>query len=274
MIGTGGPNDGPLPATAIVTGGTGAIGLEIARTLARGGRRVALLDRGDVAPKAKSIRGAIGLSCDLLDDGELREAFATATRALGPIGIVVHAAGIAEVAPFLDTDRAAFERVFAVNTTSAFALFQLAARELVASGHAGRFVAIASISGARAGYGRTAYGTSKAALIHLMGQIALELAPYGITANTVAPGPVDTPMSRSGHTAEMRADYVRTIPAGRYGTEGEVAHATAFLVSEEARYITGHTLYVDGGYMAAGMGVAIAQSAAAIRRGQRRKGET
>lgn len=272
MIGNGSP-EGPLPATAIVTGGTGAIGLEIARVLAGGGRRVALLDRGDVVSRAKSIRGAIGLSCDLLDDVALGEAFAAATRAMGPIGVVVHAAGIAEVAPFLDTDRAAFERVFTVNTTSAFALFQRAARELVATGHAGRFVSIASISGARAGYGRTSYGTSKAALIHLMGQIALELAPYGITANTVAPGPIDTPMSRGAHTAEMRADYVRTIPAGRYGVGADVAHATAFLVSEEARYISGHTLFVDGGYMAAGMGVNIAQSAAAIRRGQRRKDE-
>lgn len=273
MIGNCAP-EGPLPATALITGGTGVIGLEIARHLARGGRRVALLDRGDVASRAKSIRGAIGLSCDLLDDAALGEAFASATRTLGPIGIVIHSAAITEVAPFLDTDRVAFERVLTVNTTSAFALFQLAARELVAVGHAGRFVAIASVSGARAGYGRTSYGTSKAALIHLMGQIALELAPYGITCNTVAPGPVDTPMSRDAHTAEVRADYVRTIPAGRYGTEAEVAHATAFLVSEEARYITGHTLYVDGGYMAAGMGVGIAQSAAAIRRGQRRKDES
>ena len=100
-----------------------------------------------------------------------------------------------------------------------------------------------------------------------MGQISLELGPYGITANSVAPGPVDTPFSRANHTAEQRADYQRTIPLVRFGEAGEVAHAVEFLADDAAGYISGQTLFVDGGYMAAGMGVTIAQSAAAIRRG-------
>lgn len=187
-------------------------------------------------------------------------------RLAGPVGVVVHAAGVAPVAPFLDTERETFERAIAVNLTAGFTLFRLVARDLVEMGAAGRLVGIASISGARAGFGRAAYGTAKAGLIHLVGQIAMELGPYGITANAVAPGPVDTPLAREAHTAEMRADYMRTIPMARFGEPEEVAHAAAFLAHEESGYITGQTLFVDGGYMVAGMGVSIAQSAAAVRR--------
>ena len=84
----------------------------------------------------------------------------------------------------------------------------------------------------------------------------------------MAPGPVDTPFSRERHTAEARADYQRTIPMARYGESEEIARAVAFLAAEESGYISGHTLFVDGGYMAAGMGVSTAHSAAAIRRVQ------
>jgi len=258
---------GPLPATALVTGGAGAIGFAIARRLSAVGRRVALIDSSQAAPeRAAGLPGGIGLTADVADEAALRRAYAEAVQAHGPMGIVVHAAGIAPVAPFLDTHREDFDRALSVNLTAAFSIFQLAARDLVAEGMAGRFVSVASISGARAGYGRTAYGTAKAGLIHLTGQIAMELGPYGITCNAVAPGPVDTPLAREAHTAEARADYMRTIPMARFGAAEEVAHAAAFLTDEEAAYITGQTLFVDGGYMVAGMGVSIAQSAAAIRR--------
>ncbi|WMS42998.1 SDR family NAD(P)-dependent oxidoreductase [Acuticoccus sp. MNP-M23] len=256
-----------VPRTVLVTGGAGALGFAIAQRLGTD-RTVALVDIGDnVAERAAALPDAIGLSCDLADSASLNTAYREVVRQLGPVGVVVHAAGAARVDPFLDCDRANFEEALAINVTAAFEIFRLAGIDLVADGSAGRFISIASVSGARAGFGRTAYGTSKAALIHLMGQISLELGPYGITANAVAPGPVDTAFSRANHTAEQRADYQRTIPLARFGEAEEVAHATAFLAEDQAGYITGQTLFVDGGYMSAGMGVTIAQSAAAIRRG-------
>lgn len=258
---------GPVPRTALITGGAGALGFAIAERLHAAGRRVALLDHVEATrDRADALDGALAVRCDIADTVALRRGYDEAKAALGPIGIVVHCAAIAAVSPFLDTDRGFFDHSLAVNLGAAFSLYQSAARDLVAEGRGGRMIAITSISGARAGYGRTAYGTSKAALIHLVGQMALELGPYGITANSVAPGPVDTPFSRNAHTAEARADYHRTIPMGRYGTEADVASATAYLASDEAGYVNGQTLFVDGGYMASGMGVTMAQSQAAIRR--------
>jgi len=263
------PGARPVPATVIVTGGAGALGFAIAKALSPQ-RSVCLLDVGDtVHERAAELARGFGLTCDVGDEAALRAAYAAAFERQGPPGIVVHAAGTAPVAPFLDTARETFEAMLNVHLLAGFDLFRLAANDLVLRGLAGRFVAVASISGARAGYGRAAYGTAKAGLVHLCAQMALELGPYGITANAVAPGPVDTPLSRRAHTAETRADYQRTIPMARYGEAQEVARAVAFLAGEDAGYICGQTLFVDGGYMAAGMGVAIAQSAAAIRRAKK-----
>lgn len=278
MMGNGHPMSeaAPVPATALITGGAGVLGSAIARRLAAAGRRIALLDLASAAPADRAAEigaDALGVSCDVCDSDALRHAYGEVVRTFGPVGIVVHAAGVAPVAPFLDTDLGTFERTLSVHTSAAFVIFQLAARDLVEEGAGGRLLAISSITGGRPGFGRVAYGTSKAALMHLVGQMALELGPYGITANALAPGPVDTPLSREAHTAEARADYIRTIPMARFGEEAEIAHAAAFLASDEASYISGQTLFVDGGYMAGGMGVSIAQSAAAVRRADPRRRE-
>jgi NAD(P)-dependent dehydrogenase (short-subunit alcohol dehydrogenase family) len=117
----------------------------------------------------------------------------------------------------------------------------------------GRIVNVASASGFRASLARTAYGTSKAAVIGLTRQMAVELAPLGITANAIAPGPVDTPMTREFQSPVMRRNLIRGIPAGRYGTPEEMAAMVSFLASEDAAYVTGHTFPVDGGLLAAGV---------------------
>ena len=117
----------------------------------------------------------------------------------------------------------------------------------------GRIVNIASVAGIRAvGTGRTAYGTSKAAVIALTRQMAVELAEYGITANAVAPGPVDTPMTRALHTDRFREEYAKAIPMNRYGSTAEIAAAVMYLVSDAASYTSGVVLPVDGGFLASG----------------------
>jgi meso-butanediol dehydrogenase / (S,S)-butanediol dehydrogenase / diacetyl reductase len=123
------------------------------------------------------------------------------------------------------------------------------------AGSRGSIVHIASISGLRASTLRVAYGTSKAALIHLMRQQAAELGVQGIRVNAVAPGPVETAMAAQVHSAAIRAGYHAAIPLGRYGTPQEIADAVGFLCSEAASYVNGQVLAVDGGFDATGIGL-------------------
>ena len=136
--------------------------------------------------------------------------------------------------------------------TGALLCSQIAAR-LMMPRRWGRIINIASVAGMRSvGSGRTAYGTSKAALIGLTRQIASELAEHGITANAVAPGPVDTPLTKVLHSEQFRGAYTAAIPMKRYGAPEEIASLVSFLASEHAGYITGAAIPVDGGFMAAG----------------------
>ena len=117
----------------------------------------------------------------------------------------------------------------------------------------GRIVTLASTAGIRGGTGRTAYGAAKGGVITLTKVMAVELAPLGITANTLAPGAIETELVRKMHSAETRVVYRRGIPLDRYGVPEEVAAAALFLASDEARYVTGAVLAVDGGFLAAGV---------------------
>ena len=145
-----------------------------------------------------------------------------------------------------------FTRTMNINVTGTLLCSQAAAR-LMVKHRWGRIINIASVAGMRAvGKGRTAYGTSKGAVIALTRQMAVELAEHGITANAVSPGPVDTPMTKLLHTAKFKQEYSSAIPMNRYGTVSEVAAAVAFLASEQASYITGISMPVDGGFLASG----------------------
>ena len=144
----------PRTGALLVTGGAGALGFAIAERLGKD-RTVALVDIGDnVAERASALPNAIGLSCDLADTASLNAAYRAVVQQLGPVGVVVHAAGVGRVEPFLDTGRAAFEQALAINVTAGFEIFRLAGADLVADGSAGRFIATASVSGARAVSGR------------------------------------------------------------------------------------------------------------------------
>jgi NAD(P)-dependent dehydrogenase (short-subunit alcohol dehydrogenase family) len=197
---------------------------------------------------------ALVLPEDLADAGAAKRIAAETVKEFGRIDALVNNAGIAVFKPILETSLAEWQRVLAVNLGGAFICTHACAPVMLKTG-GGAVVNIASISGLRASTLRVAYGTSKAALIHLTKQYAAELGTVGIRVNCVAPGPVDTAMAKLVHTVAIRQDYYDTIPLNRYGTPEEIAAAVFFLCSKEANYVNGQTLAADGGFEAVGVGL-------------------
>jgi NAD(P)-dependent dehydrogenase (short-subunit alcohol dehydrogenase family) len=195
---------------------------------------------------------ASAIELDVGNPESIAKAFAQVEQHYDRCDVLVNCAGIAKVFPFLDFPLDNFVATMNVNVTGTLLCAQHAARLMVRN-RWGRIVNIASVAGMRAvGTGRTAYGTSKGAVIALTRQMAVELAEFGVTANAVAPGPVDTPMTRVLHTDRFREEYARAIPMNRYGTTAEIASAVMYLVSDDASYVSGVTLPVDGGFLASG----------------------
>ncbi len=244
---------------AIVTGGARGIGLAIARRFLAQGYRVALLDIDGKTLKAtyKALADkarVLALHCDVSDAKQVDKAIAKVAKHFGRIDALVNNAGIAIFKPILETSFAEWQKVLATNLGGAFNCTHTCAPYMLANG-GGAIVNIASISGLRASTLRVAYGTSKAALIHLTKQYAVELGTAGIRVNCVAPGPVDTDMAKLVHSVAIRSDYHDVIPLERYGTPEEIANAVVFLCSDEASYINGQTLAADGGFEAMGVGL-------------------
>ena len=243
---------------AVVTGGAVGIGGATCERLAQDGIKVLVadIDFDKAATTAQRIRegggAAAPLRIDVASPEAIRTAFDQVEREHGRCDILVNSAGIAKTFPFLEFPLDNWLATMNVNVTGTLVCSQHAARLMAREGW-GRIVNIASVAGLRAvGKGRTAYGTSKAAVIGLTRQMAAELAELNITANAICPGPVDTPMTQVLHSAEFRRQYASAIPAGRYGMANEIAATAAFLVSEPAAYINGVALPVDGGFMASG----------------------
>jgi NAD(P)-dependent dehydrogenase (short-subunit alcohol dehydrogenase family) len=243
---------------ALVTGAAKGIGATIAARLARGGLCVLMADVDEEGARSAAAvleaegLEAHGLRLDVSDPASVAAAFASVDARWGRCDVLVNNAGIAKTFAFLEFPLDAWRAHLEVNVTGVLLCSQHGARLMQRRGW-GRVVNVASVAGMRAvGVGRTAYGTSKAAVIGLTRQMAVELAADGITANAVAPGPVDTPMTRVLHSERFREDYSSAIPMRRYGTQEEVAATVAFLASEEASYITGAVLPVDGGFLASG----------------------
>ena len=251
-------DDRTLRRVAVVTGGAQGIGAEICRRLAAAGVTVWVADidlsAAEAYAAALCAQGgrAAALHLDVGTAASVTEAFARVAAEDGRCDILVNCAGIAKVFPFLEFPLENFVATMNVNVTGTLLCAQHAARMMVREGW-GRIVNIASVAGLRAvGTGRTAYGTSKGAVIALTRQMAVELAEHGVTANAVCPGPVDTPMTRVLHSDRFREDYAKAIPAQRYGTTGEIASAVMYLVSEDASYVSGIAMPVDGGFLASG----------------------
>ncbi len=243
---------------AVVTGGAMGIGAEVCRRLGAAGFVVVVADRDQPAAEntANELRTAGATAeaqaIDVGDAASVDRAFEAIEQRHGRCDVLVNSAGIAKVYPFLEFPDDNFAATMAINVNGTFLCSQRAARLMVRN-QWGRIVNIASVAGMRAvGSGRTAYGTSKGAVIALTRQMAVELAQHGVTANAVAPGPVDTPMTRELHTERFRQEYCNAIPMNRYGTTGEIAAAVMYLVSNDAAYTSGVTLPVDGGFLASG----------------------
>lgn len=238
-----------MAKTALITGAARGIGLTTAKRFAAEGWRVLMLDvlEDQLHTEAASL-GAQPVVCDISDPEQVAHVLAGLSR----LDALVNNAGAADFGPIQQTDFAAWRRIMATNLDGTFLMSQHAA-PLLENG--GAIVNITSISGLRASTLRVAYGTSKAAVEHLTLQQAAEYGEIGIRVNAVAPGPVETAMAKKVHTPAIRAAYHDAIPLNRYGTEEEIANAIWFLCSDQASYITGQILAVDGGFDAVGIGL-------------------
>jgi NAD(P)-dependent dehydrogenase (short-subunit alcohol dehydrogenase family) len=243
---------------ALVTGAASGIGLAIVERLIEAGWKVAAVDRdeGALASLAGKIAKPQRLFTSVLDvtnEAAAEKAIAMAGEALGRIDGVVNSAGIAADIPALDTPVELFRKILDVNVVGTFIVARAAARVMRNTG-GGAIVNVSSVAGLRGGKGRSAYGSSKGAVIVLTQVLANDLARYGIRVNAVAPGPVDTPMMQALHTERDRALWASHIPMRRYAKPDEIASVIEFLLDgTRSSFVTGEIVAVDGGFRGAGI---------------------
>jgi len=234
------PTAPPTGRSVLVTGGNRGIGLAIARALAARGDRVTITHRSGEPPA-----GLAGVICDVTDPASIDAAFTQVEAQQGPVEILVANAGITDDTLLLRMSEDTFSSVIDANLTGAYRVAKRAASGMLRK-RWGRMIFISSVVGLSGGAGQANYASSKAGLVGLARSIARELGSRNITANVIAPGFVNTDMTQALPEAR-RADIVAQVPLKRYAEPAEVAAAVAFLASDQAGYITGAVLPVDGG---------------------------
>jgi 3-oxoacyl-[acyl-carrier protein] reductase len=235
---------------AIVTGASRGIGRAVARTLASAGASVVAGARGEhaaaVVEEITAAGGkAIAVALDVTDDGSIAAAVARASSEFGKVDILINNAGITRDTLMLRMKREDWDAVIATNLTGAFTCTQAVLKGMVKQRY-GRIVTISSVVGQSGNAGQANYAASKAGLIGFSKALAREVASRNITVNVVAPGLIDTDMTRA-ITDAAQQDWTASIPLGRLGTPDDIAAAVCFLASDAASYITGHVLAVNGG---------------------------
>jgi NAD(P)-dependent dehydrogenase (short-subunit alcohol dehydrogenase family) len=235
---------------ALVTGAAQGIGLSCAEALAEDGFRVVLADINEtgVLNAAKSIDGAVGIACDMGDPAAITAMFDKIEAELGPVSALVNNAGVAMPGDFLEYDLETFNKVIAINLNSVFLATQRAAKTMIAQGIEGAIVNMSSINAQLAIPAIPAYCASKGGVMQLTKVAAIALAKNNIRVNAVGPGSIDTAMMAgvNANPDAFKTAMSRT-PLGRSGTAREIGDVVAFLASKKASYITGETIYVDGG---------------------------
>jgi NAD(P)-dependent dehydrogenase (short-subunit alcohol dehydrogenase family) len=234
---------------ALVTGAAQGIGLACVERLLSEGAQVVGVDINPSVEETMVGLGATGLVTDMADKAQVDAMVAQAIDIMGQVDILVSNAGITAPGDFLDYDYADFERVLRVNLHSAFLGGQAVARHIVARGGNGSIINMSSVNGILALPNQTAYVTSKGGLNQLTKVMAISLADKGVRVNGVGPGTIVTEMSKARvlATEESRNRILSRTPMGRPGDVFEIASVVAFLASDDASYMTGQTLYVDGG---------------------------
>jgi meso-butanediol dehydrogenase/(S,S)-butanediol dehydrogenase/diacetyl reductase len=250
---------GEINEVAVVTGGARGIGLAIGHWFVAHGYNIALLDidRATLAATEATLalpERVLAVPCDVSSPAEVEAAAGLVMAKWSRVDALVNNAGVAVFKPALETSFEEWRHVLGTNLDGAFLCTQ-AFGTIMKAQRRGAIVNIASISGLRASTLRVAYGTSKAAIIHLTKQYAVELGNFGVRVNAVCPGPVETEMAKLVHSVAIRSDYYDAVPLGRYGTTEEMANLVGFLCSKEASYVNGQSLANDGGFEAAGVGI-------------------
>lgn len=237
----------------LVAGGSRGIGLAAAQRFAEEGCAVHLcgVDEGEVADAVAQVEGARGTVCDVSVEADVGRLLADAVDAMGGLDVVANNAGIARKETFLDMPAASWDEVLAVNLRGMFLVAQAAARHMVERNTGGAIVNMASVNGLHGEPDFAHYNASKGGVVLLTRTMAAELGPHGIRVNALCPGYIRTPLSREIDDDVVAARYVADkVPLGRAGTAEDVAAAYAFLASDDAAFVHGACLVVDGGQIA------------------------
>ena len=229
-----------MSRSVLVTGGNRGIGLAIARAFAEAGDKVAVTYRSGEPPE-----GFFGVKCDITDAEQVDQAFKEVEAEHGPVEVLIANAGVTKDTLLLRMSEEDFTSVLDTNLTGAFRVVKRASK-LMMRARKGRVVLISSVVGLTGSPGQANYAASKAGLVGFARSLARELGPRNITVNVVAPGFVDTDMT-AVLSDERRAEIVAGVPLGRYADPAEIASTVRFLSSDEAAYITGAVIPVDGG---------------------------
>jgi gluconate 5-dehydrogenase len=236
-----------LAGRRAIVAGAGGIGATLAGALAEAGAQVAVLDLDKEHLAEVAAEGVHPVQADLTSAGSCRDAVAEAEKLLGGVDIFVHAVGMNDRRPVLDTPDEIWDRIIAINLSSGFWLGRAAGARMVGNGY-GRIVYLSSVSGLLAHKHHSPYAASKGGVNQMMRVMAREWAPHGVTVNAVAPGYIETGLT-AAYLAKpgMRESMEELVPAGRLGVPADLVGPVLLLCSDRSAFVTGQVLYIDGG---------------------------